>query len=111
MNFPSPVRTYAEQYNPPGSALYQAWRSGLIDRNQYEAGRRLATLWHEAGSKEQSARLAAARAILSLGEQVAYVVASVCRDNSGVGNPHRASLLKAGLSRLALHLDQTGGLQ
>jgi hypothetical protein len=60
-------------------------------------------LWQASGHIEQKIRLAAGRALIALGESIAYVVASVCRYNCGVGNTHRASLLKQGLSRLALH--------
>ncbi|KLK90737.1 hypothetical protein AA309_23795 [Microvirga vignae] len=69
----------------------------------------MAALWQSAGHLEQQARLSAGRSLLSLGENVALAVVSVCRDNCGVGNSQRASLLKQGLSRLAQHFAQTGG--
>ncbi len=99
----SSIRTCPEQFGAPGASLHRAWVSGLIDRSQYEAGRRLAMLWQHSGRDEQQARMAAGRALLPLGEATAYTVASVCRDNGGVGNPNRASLLRQGLSRLASH--------
>ncbi len=97
------IRSYPEQFGAPGASLHRAWVSGLIDRSQYEAGRRLAMLWQHSGRDEQQARMAAGRALLPLGDATAYTVASVCRDNGGVGNPNRASLLRQGLSRLASH--------
>jgi hypothetical protein len=108
------ISTVAEQFGTPGSSLTQAWRAGLIDRREYEAGRRMTALWQASGHIEQKIRLAAGRVLIALGENIAYVVASVCRDNCGVGNAHRASLLKQGLSRLALHFavaaaSQNGG--
>jgi hypothetical protein len=105
------ISTVAEQFGTPGSSLTQAWRAGLIDRREYEAGRRMTALWQASGHIEQKIRLAAGRVLVALGENIAYVVASVCRDNCGVGNGHRASLLKQGLSRLALHFAVTAASQ
>lgn len=103
------IHTVSEEFRRPGSALARARDAGVIDHREYQAGRRMAALWQAAGRLEQQARVAAGRVLLSLGENVAYAVVSVCRDNCGVGNPHRASLLKQGLSRLASHFAQTGG--
>lgn len=101
------ISAVAEQFGTPGSSLTRAWRAGLIDRREYEAGRRMTALWQASGHSEQKIRLAAGHVLVALGENIAYVVASVCRDNCGVGNTHRASLLKQGLSRLALHFAVT----
>ncbi|WP_262299651.1 hypothetical protein [Microvirga sesbaniae] len=99
----NPVRTYPEQAGQPGTALYSAWVSGLIDRGQYEAGRRLVDLWQKSDSEAAKARLSAARTIMPLGDGVAYVLSSVCRDNGGLGCAERANLLRLGLSALSSH--------
>jgi hypothetical protein len=103
------IRTIPEEFNIPGSALARARNAGLIDNREFQAGQRMAALWQAAGRFEQQARLSAGRSLLSLGENVVYAVVSVCRDNCGVGNPQRASLLKQGLSKLAQHFAQSGG--
>ncbi|PVE20581.1 hypothetical protein DC522_31495 [Microvirga sp. KLBC 81] len=103
------IHTISEEFGAPGSALARARNAGIIDNREYQAGQRMAALWQAAGRLEQQARLSAGRSLLALGENVAYAVVSVCRDNCGVGNPHRASLLKQGLSKLASHFAQTGG--
>jgi hypothetical protein len=103
------VHTISEEFGTPGSALARARNAGIIDNREFQAGQRMAALWQAAGRLEQQARLSAGRSLLALGENVALAVVSVCRDNCGVGNPHRASLLKQGLSRLAAHFAQTGG--
>lgn len=104
------IRTIPEEFSAPGSALARARNAGIIDSREFQAGQRMAALWQAAGRIEQQARLSAGRSLLALGENVAYAVVSVCRDNCGVGNPQRASLLKQGLSKLASHFAQTGGL-
>jgi hypothetical protein len=103
------VHTISEEFGAPGSALARARNAGLIDSREFEAGQRMAALWQAAGRLEQQARISAGRSLLSLGENVALAVVSVCRDNCGVGNPHRASLLKQGLSKLAAHFAHSGG--
>ncbi len=105
------ISTVAEEFGTPGSSLTRAWRAGLIDRREYEAGRRMTALWQASGHIEQKIRLAAGHVLVALGENIAYVVASVCRDNCGVGNAHRASLLKQGLSQLALYFAMTAAAQ
>jgi hypothetical protein len=102
------IRTIPEEFGIPGSALARARNAGLIDNREFQAGQRMAALWQAAGRLEQQARLSAGRSLLALGENVALAVVSVCRDNCGVGNPHRASLLKQGLDRLASHFDRGG---
>lgn len=103
------IRTAPEEFGAPGSALARARNAGIIDNREFKAGQRMAALWQAAGQMEQRARLAAGRALLALGENVALAVVSVCRDNAGVGNPHRAALLKQGLATLAAHFAQAGG--
>jgi hypothetical protein len=103
------VHTVSEEFGRPGSALVRARNAGIINDREFQAGQRMAALWQAAGRLEQQARLSAGRSLLSLGENVAYAVVSVCRDNCGVGNPQRASLLKQGLSKLAQHFVQSGG--
>jgi hypothetical protein len=103
------VHTPPEEFGAPGSALARARNAGIIDHREFQAGQRMAALWQAAGRLEQLARLSAGRALLTLGENVALAVVSVCRDNCGVGNPHRAAFLKQGLAKLAQHFAQTGG--
>jgi hypothetical protein len=102
------VHSISEEFGAPGSALARARNAGIIDNREFQAGQRMAALWQAAGRLDQQARLSAGRSLLALGENVAYAVVSVCRDNCGVGNPHRASLLKQGLDRLASHFDRGG---
>jgi hypothetical protein len=102
------IHTTSEEFGAPGSALARARNAGIIDSREFQAGQRMTALWQAAGSLEQQARLSAGRSLLALGENVALAVVSVCRDNCGVGNPHRASLLKQGLDRLASHFDRGG---
>jgi hypothetical protein len=103
------IHTTSEEFSAQGSALAQARTAGIIDSHEFQAGQRMAALWQAAGCLDQQARLSAGRSLLALGENVAFAVVSVCRDNCGVGNPQRASLLKQGLSKLAQHFSQSGG--
>ncbi|WP_262299711.1 hypothetical protein [Microvirga sesbaniae] len=102
------IHTVPEEFGRPGSALARARNAGIIDNREFKAGQRMAALWQAAGGIEQQARLSAGRSLLALGENVALAVVSVCRDNCGVGNPQRATLLKQGLSKLASHFALTG---
>lgn len=101
------IHTAPEEFNHAGSALARARKAGIIDGREYKAGQRMTALWQATGQAAQRARLAAGRALLTLGENVALVVISVCKDNCGVGNSLRASLLKQGLGQLALHFAMT----
>jgi hypothetical protein len=102
------VHSISEEFGSPGSALARARKAGIINNREFQAGQRMAALWQAAGRLEQQARVSAGRSLLSLGENVALAVVSVCRDNCGVGNSQRASLLKQGLDRLASHFDRGG---
>jgi hypothetical protein len=109
LDFRPRISTIPEEFGAPGSALARARNAGIIDNREFQAGQRMAALWQAAGRLEQQARLSAGFSLLALGENVALAVVSVCRDNCGVGNLHRANLLKQGLSKLASHFAQTGG--